>query len=403
VAGFATVANPALLLEDGALRIFFGAQRSTASEDPLQGIVTSTSVNGGATWSAPAPTTPCCSQQGTHAGAVSAVRLPDGTPLVFSSGTGFGLVAHRGLSPETPLVNYSDVLQGFGSIAGAAAARERSGAIAVAFEAFAGPRDGVYVQGVNPADGGPAGQPRPLPGLGPGGGAPGTFLSSLQLTRIVARAGGGLYVAFADTGSGGPRTLLWPVGAPRSVVIGRGGGTHHVATVAAAPDGRIWILWTQERAGRVSLVARRSNPLVTRFGERVRIAAPANTQRIHAIDASSQPLRLDVVATVGTFAAGAAGFTHQHTQLLPPLALSATPRSFRGGRRVTVRFTVADVGVPVAGATVRAAGRSARTNARGRATLRLRGPRSGGRIRVTARKRDYRSDRLTLSVKRARR
>jgi len=213
--------------------------------------------------------------------------------------------------------------------------------------------------------------------------------------------GGGLYVAFADTGSAVGRTLLWRVGAPRALRLGRGGGTHYVASVAATPDGRLWVIWTQERAGKVRVIARRSNPRVTRFGERVTIAAPANTQRIYAIDASSQALRLDVVATVGTFGGGASGVSNRHTQILPPLELSARPRSIRGGRRTRVRFRVTDVGIPVAGVTVRAGGRSARTNARGRAVLRLRGDARGGRIGVSARKARYRRDSLRLRVRRA--
>ncbi|HEY3021435.1 MAG TPA: sialidase family protein [Solirubrobacteraceae bacterium] len=385
---------PALVAEGTGLRVFFGGQRSTETGDPVQGILTATSPDGGATWSSPQAITECCSPQGTGGGFVSAVRLGDGTPLVFSSGSGFGIVAHRGLDPATPLINYSDALPGYGTMLYAATARDpRSGITVMAFQATAGPRNGVHAVAVDEASGGPQGSPVAFPGLSD------SFVSSSQNTRITARPGGGLFIAHAD----GERTLLWPVGAPRSVLLGGGAGNHYVASVAPTPDGRVWVIWTLEQAGKVAVIARRSNPQVTRFGERVTIAAPANTQRIYAIDASSQALRLDVVGTVGTFAAGNAAVSQQHTQLLPPLELSASPRSFRGGRTQQVVFTVTDVGVPVAGATVTAAGRSDTSDARGRAVLRLAAPRDGGRIRVTARQPDYRDDRLTLAVRRARR
>ena len=120
--------------------------------------------------------------------------------------------------------------------------------------------------------------------------------------------------------------------------------------------------------------------------------------RIYSLDGSSQALRLDLVATSGTTDTRA-----YHTQVLPPLELSARPRRFRGGRTVSVRFTVTDVGVPVAGATVRAGGKQTTTNRRGRAFLLLRGPAGGGRITADARKTDYARDSLTLTVRRERR
>lgn len=396
VSGFAGVANPSLLGEGAALRVFFGGARTVASDEPVQGILTATSGDGGATWSAPQTITPCCSPQGTGGGPVSAVRLADGTPLVFSSGSAFGIVAHRGLDPATPLVSYSGALQGFGTLIGATAERDLgTGSTVVAFQATAGPRDGVWAQTVDPVTGGPQSQPLALPGLGGG------FVTSSQLrTPVAARAGGGLFLAFSDTGSG-LRTLLWRHGASRAVTLSRGGGTHRLGTVAATPDRRLWVVWTQDRPrGGLVVVARRSNPTVTRFGERVTVAPPANTQSIFALDASSQARRLDVVANVGTFSNAGAGYSNQHTQLLPPLELAANPRSFRGGRQVRVRFTVTDVGVPVAGAIVKAAGRSDTTDSRGRAELLLQGPRGGGSIRVSARKPDYRTDSLTLAVRR---
>lgn len=78
------------------------------------------------------------------------------------------------------------------------------------------------------------------------------------------------------------------------------------------------------------------------------------------------------------------------------LRLRITPRA-RAGRRATLRATVTSLGAGIKGVTVAVAGRRARTNAAGRAVLRvaIRGP---GRYRVTARRAGLRSASATLRV-----
>jgi hypothetical protein len=83
----------------------------------------------------------------------------------------------------------------------------------------------------------------------------------------------------------------------------------------------------------------------------------------------------------------------------PALALAVRPATARAGKRVRLRVTVTAAGHPVAGASIRAGGRRARTNARGRASLTavFRRP---GRALVTARKRGYRTKRFFVRVRR---
>ena len=82
----------------------------------------------------------------------------------------------------------------------------------------------------------------------------------------------------------------------------------------------------------------------------------------------------------------------------PRLRLSLTPRRVRAGRSVRVRVTVRDAVGPLAGARVRLAGRSARTNADGRATLRVR-LRTRGMRRVVVSAPDHPSARATITVR----
>jgi hypothetical protein len=74
------------------------------------------------------------------------------------------------------------------------------------------------------------------------------------------------------------------------------------------------------------------------------------------------------------------GFWHQ--QVWPRLSLTGA----RAG--ATIVFRVTDAGDPVAGASVKAAGKTLKTNATGRATL-ARAP--SGRVKATASKAGYTS------------
>jgi hypothetical protein len=249
---------------------------------------------------------------------------------------------------------------------------------------------------VDAATGAPASPPEPLPGLGAAGGAD---LSDpvLARTAAAARVGGGVYVAVPSGLAQPDRTRLWRAGGGAARTLGRGGGRHYAAAVVATPDSRLWVAWSEERADGTRVVLRRSNPSVTRFGQEIELEGP-DAGRVYDLDGSSQALRLDLVATSGT-----AESRPYHTQVLPPLELRASPRRFRGGRAVRVRFRVTDVGVPVVGATVRAGGRQTTTNRRGRAVLILRGPAGGGRMTADVRKTDYARDSVTLTVRRERR
>jgi hypothetical protein len=394
-AGYAGAGHPALLVEGGGLRALFGGSRSVVTSDPLRGILTATSADHGVSWTEKAVTTPPGAPSGTHAGMAAAITMPSGTPLTFSSGSGFGIVSHLGLNPATPLGYWGEAFDPNGCCTiNANAVRDGGNGVPVAvYASLVSGRQGVYAQRIDPASGGPAGPPAPFPGVGEAGGGP-PIAPSLYRMQVATRPGGGVFVVVAGDFTE-QKVLLWRVGAARATLLASTRNrSPYIATVAGTPDGRIWAVWSEEGPGGLNLVARRSNPSVSRFGERQVIRAPRGVQRLYRLESSAGPLRLDVIANAGD----ATSVTFQHTQLLPPLTLSAKPGRLRGRRLVRVRFRVTDVGVPVPGVTVSAQGKSATTGPGGRASLQLRGPGGGGKIPVTARKSDYRSDRLRLTV-----
>ena len=235
----------------------------------------------------------------------------------------------------------------------------------------------MLAQDVGP-DGSPVGAPATMPGTSD------MAIGLIARTPIVARAGGGFYVAYPVGYPALEDARLWRIGsaASRSIAKFKGPGSHPV-TVAAAADGRLWVLWLDGAgAGGPRIFARRSNPAATRFGAVVDAGRPRGAGSGYRLDASASGGELDAF---GVFSLGVESTAATyHRRLLPGLSLKAAPRKLRRGESRKVRFTVTDAGDPVAGATVRAGGRSGKTGANGRAKLRLKG-RAGLRARATQR------------------
>jgi len=215
---------------------------------------------------------------------------------------------------------------------------------------------GVYARGVA-ADGTPAGGPINMPATA------NMNVGQLSRTPIVARlAGGGFYVAY---GTGYPtqnRIRVWRVGASNAPLIARS-QVNSVVALAADPNGRLWVAWTDSFSGVTRVVARRSNRTATVFGAAVNAGRARRASAAYDLDASATAGALDLFALfgIGTTEGGAT----YHARILPGLSLAAT-RS-----RDTVRYRVTDAGDPVKGATVKAAGKSDTTDAKGRASLTL--------------------------------
>jgi hypothetical protein len=174
---------------------------------------------------------------------------------------------------------------------------------------------------------------------------------------------------FLYFGQGYPtfKTLaLWKVDTARPQIVVKADRNEH-ANVAAAPDGRFWLMW--EVNG--TIFATRTNRTATRAGAVNALKAPGS-RTVYRLNGDGSAGPLDLIVNDGQ------GLWHQ--QVWPKLQLTAS----RSGRNVV--FRVVDAGDPVAGATVKAGGRSLRTAANGRATLQQA---SAGRVKATATKAGY--------------
>jgi hypothetical protein len=224
---------------------------------------------------------------------------------------------------------------------------------------------GLYVNAIGP--GGPQGGRKLAQGsvVGKSSIYPG------NRTSLTGRIGaGGVYLFY---GQGYPtfKTLaLWKVDTAKPHLVIKADRNEH-ANVAAAPEGRLWLMWEQN--GTIS--AARTNRSASRVGA-VNAIRPPSGATIYRLNGEGSAGPLDLIANMQ--AAGGQALWHQ--QVWPKLSLTGS----RSGAKIVFRVT--DAGDAVSGATVKAGGKTLKTNASGRATL-AQAP--GGRVKATASKAAY--------------
>ena len=157
----------------------------------------------------------------------------DGSTLQAFAGT-LGTWVHAGLSPATPNFDYQAPIGQYGYDPNLAT--DATNRTVMAWYSSASGQLGVLAQDVG-ADGSPVGAPQTMPGTSD------MQVGMLGRTPLAARSGGGFYVAY-PTGyrAGGP-----PVADRRRQ---RAGDRPHrpgspAVAIAAAGDGRLWVLWTK--------------------------------------------------------------------------------------------------------------------------------------------------------------
>jgi hypothetical protein len=243
-----------------------------------------------------------------------------------------------------------------------AAVDEANGQAFVAYHSNVTDAGGIFVRQIAPSLGAPQLAPNVLTGK--------SFLQPDHRTPLVARQGGGVYLAYCD---GYPRCIhvrLWRVGG-RAIAVATGRDIEDV-NLARGPQGRLWVMW--QDSGR--LRAARTNGAGTKAGAIVNVPSPPGTSSLWDVFGEGSLGPLDLLAHV---TAQGGGLATWHRQVLPGLSLKCS------GKRSGATCRVTDAGAPVSGAKVRAGGKSATTAGSGGASLSLR---SGG-YAVTATKAGY--------------
>jgi hypothetical protein len=242
-----------------------------------------------------------------------------------------------------------------------AAVDQSTGAAFVAYHSNVTDAGGIFARQVAPTLGAPQLAPNVLTGK--------SFLAPDHRVPLVARDGGGVFLAYCD---GYPRCLhvrLWRVGG-RSLPIATGKDIEDV-NLARGPDGRLWVMW--QDSGKIR--ATRTNKAATKAGAIVTVKSPPGTSSLWDVYGEGSLGPLDLLAHVSA----RGGLATWHRQVLPGLTLKCSAKRTGATCRVT------DAGAPVAGAKVRAGGKTATTAGSGTASLSL----ARGRHGVTATKAGY--------------
>jgi hypothetical protein len=345
--GWPAVSDPKLIRKpDGTIFLYVGG---STPDLKTAGVVRFSSTNGGSTWTGPLKT-----NAASTIGDVQAVALRrDGAPIFSQDGTGF-INVYQGDNGESLGNAFSPCCGYYESLA-----VESSGLAQLAFWSNASSKSG-YLYEILDAAGTPAGQPVNL-----AAGTDAQASPAINRVPLVADGGGNTFMSWP----GSAHVTIAALGAGklnRKFAIGTAGSPKQVALAVETDGGKLWVLWTQGAflwGTRLRDAAHAAAPIV------VRTRMPAG-RTPYALEAVGLSGRVEAVLNLG----GSAGYALWRTQLLPGLAAKAV-------RMPAPIVRIRDDTAGVKGATLRGGGRIAKTNAKGRASLK--GFKRHARVHVT--------------------
>jgi hypothetical protein len=139
-------------------------------------------------------------------------------------------------------------------------------------------------------------------------GSGGTNLNNsqpLQPVALATRAGGGEYLAYCVP----TKTItcshiaLWRAGATKALMVpGSSGGQDSKVAIAAAPGGKLWVLWFDFKSNHIELAE--TNATATAFGRVQTLAPPAHLFTFQGLEADASAGTLDIVALATLTAPG---------------------------------------------------------------------------------------------------
>lgn len=143
----------------------------------------------------------------------------------------------------------------------------------------------------------------------------------LQPVALATRTAGGEYLAYCVP----TKTLtcghiaLWRAGATTAITVpGSGSGQDSKVAIAAAPGGRLWVLWFDFKSSHIQLVE--TNTTATGFGPVQTLAPPAHLSTFEGLQADASAGSLDIVA-LATLSSPGSSPTFFDTQVTPAGAL----------------------------------------------------------------------------------
>jgi hypothetical protein len=359
VGDWATLTTPTLLLEkNGELRLVFAGLSGVTGSPHNAGSIYSSLSKDGSSWKLASGQ--LSASGNAYSDSTAAAIDGKGVPYVA-----WGAEVQKGLSASA---QPQKLQTGCCAYQPGLATDEATGEVVVAWYSNASGADlGLFAQTVSPSMGGKT----PVPGsVTTYGGTPNS--SSIdQQVPISGRIGApGLFVSFCAGYPTAKSVDLWKYGQSQPVTIANVNGGCH-AHVSPGPEGRLWMLWSS--AGK--MYAARSNRAVSRFGPAISLGTPSKWETTYRVKGEGSAGPLEAFAHVS--AGGTVATWHTHVLPVLAITLAPIPIPVTGG---DITFTVTDVGDPVAGATIHAAGQTLTTDASGHASAHVA---KGGAIPVT--------------------
>ena len=365
-----TTADPDLVgAPGGGMRLVFGGHHTTVTGDPYnEGYVYYTSSDAsGASWTLAPNTSPAvASAQGYVSSGTGVVTLADGT-LVTAFPFNGTILYQVGSGPvqsfDTPACCAYDM----------SLAVDGSGAVYAAWYSNGGTAgaQGTLVRQIHPT-------------LGPVMLAPGAVEGNDQTMAMVTRPDGGVYLAYPRGELNNKGFGLWRIGTGTVRTVPGSKGADHLA-MSNAPGGRLWLAFRGDDMG---LHVVRTNPAATKFGATREIKTPKGST-IYQVGIEGGTGRGDVLINDET--------RIWHQQVLAGLTVTASPKKWKPGKVVAVKFTVTDAGDRIKGAKVSAKGHTCTTNKQGVCTLHFSKLKSG-QFNALARKKQYAAGSVRLRV-----
>lgn len=296
---WSTLNDPAIVYDPVGARlgIVVSGIRNAYPGDPYQGMVVTTSANGGANWTL---TPGLLDPPGTQAWASPVSVIGAGNVLYETWYGASGVWVHRGTSPATPAYDFHSGLGAFGYHS--AFGLDKAGPLWVVWASNATGHSGLYAQMVDQATGAPGGTRYKLPGSTTKWSGAQRFSMMMSRVPVTGRTkGSGVFVAYP---AGYPSTRsvkVWKITAAKrtSQVVAAGGAAKDETAVAAGPDGRVWVVWSERAAGRGKVVVRRSNAAVTKWGPVRSYRLPSGYRTVWHLAAAVRNGKLDVLVHAG--------------------------------------------------------------------------------------------------------
>jgi hypothetical protein len=223
----------------------------------------------------------------------------------------------------------------------------KTGSTYVAYGSIVKDKGGLYVRKMKP-------QPEKKGTLAPKSLTGTDFVVPDQRMGLVARQGGGVYLAYCGGYPTCKTVYVWKVGSGGPKAVGTGSSIQDVS-VSRGPGGRLWVTWWDGS----HVYAVRSNTGAKVWGAPLSVSLPPGADHVWKLysEGSAKPVGpVDVLAS-----AGSPSF-FWHTQVLPRLTVHCKHLDPK-----TVRCLVTDVTDHVAGAKVTFAGQTKTTAGTGSA------------------------------------